>query len=74
MQTRPSDALKNMVNLTIPRFDKLGYSVAEIARGYGLSPGFVRLEIVRGKLKAKHFGRRVVILKEDLDRYLSRAE
>jgi hypothetical protein len=37
------------------------WSILEIAKRNGLSAGFVRLEIARGRLKAKHVGRRVLI-------------
>jgi excisionase family DNA binding protein len=62
-----------MANLSDPKFDRLGYSVAEVAKFYGLSSGFVRLEIARGKLRVRHLGRRVVILKKDLEIYLDSA-
>ena len=37
------------------------WSVAEIAKRNGLSTQFVRLEIARGRLKARRMGRRVLV-------------
>ncbi len=40
------------------------YSIAEVAQQHGLSRGFVRLEIKRGRLKALRLGRRRLISEE----------
>lgn len=53
---------------------KKAFSIEEISKQTTLSKAFLRLEIKRGKLKAKHFGRRVLILNEDLQNYLQREE
>ena len=37
------------------------WSIAEVAKRNGLSRAFVRLEIARGRLRAKRMGRRVLI-------------
>jgi excisionase family DNA binding protein len=50
--------------------DKLGYSVEDLALGLSLSKGFVWNEIRRGALKARRFGRRVLVLHDDLQAYL----
>lgn len=50
---------------------KLAYSVDEIHRRTTLSKAFLRNEIRAGKLKATRFGRRVLVLTADLERYLS---
>jgi excisionase family DNA binding protein len=50
--------------------NKAAFSVEEVAKQTSLSKPFLRLEIRRGRLKAKRFGRRVLILKDDLEAYL----
>jgi len=49
--------------------NKLAYSVEEISEQTSLSKPFLRNEIRAGRLKAKLFGRRVLILKEDWTAY-----
>jgi excisionase family DNA binding protein len=51
--------------------DQVAFSIKQLARVHGISPGLVRLEIQRGRLKVRRFGKRIVILREDLDRYLA---
>src|SRR5689334_14688861 len=46
---------------SLPVQKRAGYSVREVAKQYGLSEPFVRLEIKRGNLRAAKLGRRVVI-------------
>lgn len=53
---------------------KMAYSIDEVAQQTSLSKPFLRLEIKRGQLTAKHFGRRVLVLNEDLKNYLKKAE
>ncbi len=48
----------------------MAFTVEEIAEQTTLSKAFLRLEIKRGKLKVKRFGRRVVVLYEDLRNYI----
>lgn len=50
---------------------KLAYSVEEISERTSLSKAFLRLEIKRGKLKVRRFGRRVIIRDEDLREYIA---
>jgi hypothetical protein len=50
--------------------EKRAFSVADLSRQCDLSRGFLRLEIRRGALRARRFGRRVLVLKEDWDSYL----
>ncbi|MBM4269692.1 MAG: excisionase [Deltaproteobacteria bacterium] len=49
------------------------YAIAELAAAYGLSTGFVRLEVARGNLRALRLGRRVLVEADEWDRYLARA-
>ncbi len=53
---------------------KMAYSIDEVSRQTSLSKPFLRLEIKRGRLNAKHFGRRVLVLNQDLKNYLNKAE
>jgi excisionase family DNA binding protein len=55
---------------TISEKTKMAFTVEEIAEQTTLSKAFLRLEIKRGKLKVKRFGRRVVVLYEDLRNYI----
>jgi excisionase family DNA binding protein len=59
-------------NLTGLKDDRLAFSVVEAARLLGVSPGLLRLEITRGKLKPQRVGRRVVLSRKELDSYLAR--
>jgi excisionase family DNA binding protein len=49
---------------------KLAYSVEEISEQTSLSKGYLRNEIKANRLKAQKFGRRVLVLNEDLQNYL----
>jgi excisionase family DNA binding protein len=52
-----------------------GYSIKDISRRLGLSKGFVIGQIKTGKLRARRFGRRrVIVLAVDLDSYINNAE
>ena len=50
--------------------EKMAYSVEEISEQTTLSKAFLRAEIRIGRLKIQRFGRRVLILNEDLQTYL----
>lgn len=50
---------------------RVAWSLQEIAKATGLSLGFLRNEVRRGVLRVKRFGRRVLVLDEDLKAYLS---
>jgi excisionase family DNA binding protein len=52
---------------------KLGWTLGELARSLSVSVPFLRLEVKRGRLKAAHLGRRVVLLDTDVQRYLAEA-
>jgi excisionase family DNA binding protein len=55
------------------RNEKLGWTFEELARSLSVSVPFLRLEVKRGRLKAAHLGRRVVLLDSDVRRYLAEA-
>lgn len=61
-------SLESPINVT-----KRGHSIREVCASLGLSKPFVAREIRAGKLIARRFGRRRIILEEDLSRYLERA-
>jgi len=44
---------------------KLGWTVEELARSLSVSVPFLRLEIKRGRLRAVHLGRRVVLFDKE---------
>jgi excisionase family DNA binding protein len=50
-----------------------GYSIKTICASLGVSKGFLISQIKSGKLRARRLGRRVVVLAEDLDKYLEQA-
>jgi hypothetical protein len=51
----------------------LGWTLDELARSLSFSVPFIRLEVKRGRLKAAHLGRRVVVLDTEVRRYLAEA-
>jgi excisionase family DNA binding protein len=53
--------------------ERLGWTFEELARSLSVSVPFLRLEVKRGRLKAAHLGRRVVLLDRDVRRYLAEA-
>jgi excisionase family DNA binding protein len=50
--------------------DKIGYAIEEISAQTSLSKAYLRQKIREGNLKATHFGRRVVVLRSDLEAFL----
>lgn len=46
------------------------FTIVEVASATGLSVPFVRKELSAGHITGKKFGRRILILKEELTRYL----
>lgn len=51
---------------------KLAWGLADIASQTGLSIGFLRNEVRAKRLLTRKFGRRILVLDEDLHRYLSK--
>lgn len=49
---------------------KIAWSLADISESTGLSIGFLRNDVRRGALVVRRFGRRVLVLEEDLKEYL----
>jgi excisionase family DNA binding protein len=50
---------------------KLGWTLDELSDSLSVSVPFLRLEIKRGRLRAAHLGRRIVILDAELQKYLA---
>jgi excisionase family DNA binding protein len=67
---RSGDDMENGRTLTNP---KLGWTLGELAQSLGVSVPFLRLEVKRGRLRAAHLGRRVVLLDAEVRRYLADA-
>jgi len=53
--------------------ERLSFGVAEAAAALGVSPGFVRSELSSGNLRAVRLGRRIVLTRAELERYLASA-
>jgi excisionase family DNA binding protein len=53
---------------------KLGWTLEQLAGSLGVSVPFLRLEIKRGRLRAVHLGRRIVVLDDELRKYLADAD
>lgn len=49
---------------------KLAWSIEEIANATGLSKNFLRYEVKRNNLPVRKFGRRVLVLNNDLIEYI----
>ena len=52
---------------------RLGWTLDDLARSLSVSVPFLRLEVKRGRLRAAHLGRRVVVLDTEVHRYLAEA-
>ncbi len=50
--------------------ERFGWSLNDISERTGLSLGFLRNEVRAGRLPSRRFGRRVLIIDEDLRKYL----
>ncbi len=50
---------------------RLAFRLVEAAALIGVSTGFLRLELARGNLNATRLGRRIVLMRTELERYLA---
>jgi hypothetical protein len=66
--------MQNMSRSITLSSDRLGFGVLDLAAAYGLSPGFVRLEEKRGRLRGLRLGRRVIFTREAVEAWLRSAE
>jgi excisionase family DNA binding protein len=53
--------------------NKLAFSIKEVAENTSLSSDYIRRKIKSGDLTGSKFGRRVVVLRDDLENWLKRA-
>lgn len=53
---------------------KRAHSIRDVSHILGVSQRHLGNEIRRGKLQVRHSGRRVIVLEEDLTRYLEQAK
>ena len=54
---------------------QIAYSLQQLApRLGGVSVGFLRLEIARGKLRPRRLGRRIVVTAGEVERYLNEGQ
>ena len=53
---------------------RLAWGLGELAAATGLSLGFLSKEVHCGSLRAKRVGRRILIMREDWNSYLSRRD
>jgi hypothetical protein len=60
-----------MMSKSLTKVEKLAYTLQELSSSTGLSVNFYRLEIERGHLRRTLLGRRVVVLKSEVERYLA---
>jgi excisionase family DNA binding protein len=61
-------------NTTTQDFQKIAYSVRELAQLVGVCERKIHYEIEKGKLKISKIGRRVLIRANEVDRWLTEAE
>ena len=61
-----------MLEAITEKQEKLAYSIEQISEQTTLSKAFLRNEIRANRLKVQRFGRRVLVLNEDLQPYLKR--
>jgi hypothetical protein len=59
------------VSMAVNAPARMAYSIGEIALAIGVSAAFLRLEIARGRLRAKHLSRRVIVTADALAEYLA---
>ena len=60
--------------ITVKNEKQLAYSVEQVSEQTTLSKPFLRNEIRAGHLKVRRIGRRVIILHDDLQNYLTKQE
>ena len=53
---------------------RLSWALAEVSQLTGLSVGFLRNDVRSGRLPIRRFGRRIVVLDQDLEHYLDNGE
>jgi len=51
--------------------ERLAFGLSEVAQMLGVSPSFMRLEVARGRLGVFRLGKRTLITRQTLERYLA---
>lgn len=49
------------------------WRLSELARSYGVSVPFLRLEAARGRLRIRRLGRSIIVMTEDWEKYIGEA-
>lgn len=62
--------IKSVTKNENKNLERISYSIEEASQMLGVSRSFLRLEISRKNLLVKRLGRRVIILKSEIERYL----
>jgi len=65
--------MSEMVQKSRGSSERLSFGVTEVAAALGVSPGFVRAELTNGNLRAVRLGRRIVVKRSEVERYLEAA-
>ena len=60
--------------VSIKEFDRLGFSLQELAERLGCSLGLLHLEVKRGRLSTVRIGRRVIVPISEVERLLNLPE
>jgi len=63
--------MTHIKSVTCREADRLAFSLAELAAMIGVSRAFLRNEIERGHLRPRNLGRRIVITRDEVYRYLN---
>jgi excisionase family DNA binding protein len=65
-------AMRKIRNYPVPPSEKLGLSLDEVAALVGLGRASIRNAIACGQLPAQKFGRRIIIRRADVIKFLER--
>lgn len=53
------------------KIDEWAFSIDDVSKRTSLSKSFLRNEIRNGQLKVTRYGRRILVLRQDLENYLT---
>jgi hypothetical protein len=56
-----------------PDGPRRAWRLGELARAYGVSVPFLRLEAARGRLRIRRLGRSIIVMTEDWEKYIGEA-
>jgi hypothetical protein len=60
--------------MTKTPMDQMAFGLPRLAQVIDVSVPFLRLEVARGRLKVQRLGRRIVVTRENVERYLASAD